>query len=147
VRRSNSKNYAPSRSQTPERRELDYLRYLGASDETAKEVKIFGLSDFITGRFKHFLINFIATIANWQYAGQFGNFLSVLGTLGYYAAYAFIIYETVTGKSSVGSLTFLAGSFRQLSGLMETMLSRFTVVSQGAIYLNDFIDFLRLNPI
>jgi hypothetical protein len=69
---------------------------------------------------KHFLINFIATIA-WQYAGQFGNFLSVLGTLGYYAAYAFIIYETVTGKSSVGSLTFLAGSFRQLSGLMETL--------------------------
>jgi ATP-binding cassette subfamily B protein len=54
---------------------------------------------------KHFLINFIATIANWQYAGQFGNFLSVLGTLGY-AAYAFIIYETVTGKSSVGSLLF-----------------------------------------
>jgi ATP-binding cassette subfamily B protein len=48
----NSKNYALSRSQTPERRELDYLRYLGASDETAKEVKIFGLSDFITGRFK-----------------------------------------------------------------------------------------------
>jgi ATP-binding cassette subfamily B protein len=79
---------------------------LGASDETAKEVKIFGLSDFISGRFKT-LINFIATIANWQYAGQFGNFfLSVLGTLGYYAAYAFIIYETVTGKSSVGSLTF-----------------------------------------
>jgi ATP-binding cassette subfamily B protein len=95
---------------------------------------------------KHFLINFIATIANWQYAGQFGNFLSVLGTLGYYAAYAFIIYETVTGKSSVGSLTFLAGSFRQLSGLMETMLSRFTVVSQGAIYLNDFIDFFEIKP-
>jgi ATP-binding cassette subfamily B protein len=65
--------------------------------------------------------------------------------LGYYAAYAFIIYETVTGKSSV--VLLLAGSFRQLSGLMETMLSRFTVVSQGAIYLNDFIDFLRLNPI
>jgi ATP-binding cassette subfamily B protein len=57
-----------------------------------------------------------------------------------------IIYETVTGKSSVGSLTFLAGSFRQLSGLMETMLSRFTVVSQGAIYLNDFIDFFEIKP-
>ena len=32
---------------TEERRELDYLRYAGASDETAKEVKIFGLSDFL----------------------------------------------------------------------------------------------------
>jgi ATP-binding cassette subfamily B protein len=48
----NSKNYALTRSQTPERRELDYLRYLGASDATAKEVKIFGLSDFITSRFR-----------------------------------------------------------------------------------------------
>jgi ATP-binding cassette subfamily B protein len=78
---------------------------LGASDETAKEVKIFGLSDFITGRFKtlsdkFYSDNKIGSTVN------LGNFLSVLGTLGYYAAYAFIIYETVTGKSSVGSLTF-----------------------------------------
>ncbi|WP_244228393.1 ABC transporter ATP-binding protein [Mucilaginibacter kameinonensis] len=48
----NSQNYALTRSQTPERRELDYVRYLGASDETAKEVKIFGLADFIINRFK-----------------------------------------------------------------------------------------------
>src|SRR5260221_1911038 len=40
----NDKNYSLSRRQTPERRELDYIRYIGASDETAKEVKIFDLS-------------------------------------------------------------------------------------------------------
>jgi ATP-binding cassette subfamily B protein len=108
---------------------------LGASDET--EVKILGYRILSLVVLKHFLINFIATY--WQYAGQFGELSFCIRHLGYYAAYAFIIYETVTGKS-VGSLTFLAGSFRQLSGLMETMLSRFTVVSQGAIYLNDFID-------
>jgi len=39
----NDRSYALTRSQTTERRELDYLRYLGASDETAKEVKLFGL--------------------------------------------------------------------------------------------------------
>lgn len=143
----NSKNYALSRSQTPERRELDYLRYLGASDETAKEVKIFGLSDFITDRFKTLSDRFYSDNSKLAVRRSlWGTFFSVLGTLGYYAAYAFIIYETVTGKSSVGSLTFLAGSFRQLSGLMETMLSRFTVVSQGAIYLNDFIDFFEIKP-
>ncbi len=143
----NSKNYALSRSQTPERRELDYLRYLGASDETAKEVKIFGLSDFITERFKTLSDKFYSDNSKLAVRRSlWGTFFSVLGTLGYYAAYAFIIYETITGKSSVGSLTFLAGSFRQLSGLMETMLSRFTVVSQGAIYLNDFIDFFELKP-
>src|SRR3954471_14261752 len=48
----NDKTYALSRRQTPEKRELDYVRYLGASDETAKEVKIFNLSGFIINRFR-----------------------------------------------------------------------------------------------
>ncbi len=143
----NSKNYALSRRQTPERRELDYVRYLGASDETAKEVKIFGLADFITARFKTLSDKFYRDNSKLAVRRSiWGTFFSVLGTMGYYAAYAFIIYDTVTGKTSVGSLTFLAGSFRQLSGLMETMLSRFTMVSQGAIYLNDFIEFFEIKP-
>ncbi|QPH38978.1 ABC transporter ATP-binding protein [Pedobacter endophyticus] len=143
----NSKNYALSRSQTPERRELDYVRYLGASDETAKEVKIFGLSDFIIARFKTLSDKFYADNSKLAVRRSgWGTFFSVLGTMGYYAAYGFIIYNTVQGKSTVGSLTFLAGSFRQLSGLMETMLARFTIVSQGAIYLNDFIEFFEIQP-
>ncbi len=54
----NQRSYSLSRSWTPERRELDYLRYVGASDETAKEVKIFGLSDFLIDRFR---------TLSWQY--------------------------------------------------------------------------------
>ena len=143
----NSQNYALSRSQTPERRELDYVRYLGASDETAKEVKIFGLSDFIINRFKTLSDKFYAD--NTKLAVKrsvWGSFFSVLGSIGYYLAYGAIIYQTVTGKTSVGTLTFLAGSFRQLSTLMENMLTRFTTVSQGAIYLNDFLEFFLIKP-
>jgi ATP-binding cassette subfamily B protein len=143
----NSQNYALSRSQTPERRELDYLRYLGASDETAKEVKIFGLADFIIGRFKTLSQKFYTDNSKLALRRSgWGTFFSVIGSMGYYAAYGFIIYETVTGKTSIGGLTFLAGSFRQLSSLMENMLSRFTSVSQGAIYLNDFIEFFAIQP-
>jgi ATP-binding cassette subfamily B protein len=143
----NSKNYALSRSQTPERRELDYVRYLGASDETAKEVKIFGLADFITARFKTLSDKFYQDNSKLAVRRSlWGTLFSILGTIGYYAAYGYIVYETVIGKSTVGNLTFLAGSFRQLSALMETMLSRFTMVSQGAISLKDFIDFFEIEP-
>ena len=143
----NSQNYALSRSQTPERRELDYIRYLGASDETAKEVKIFGLADFIIKRFKVLSDKFYADNSKLAVRrSAWGLFFSVLGSLGYYSAYGFIIYQTVTGKTSVGTLTFLAGSFRQLSSLMENMLNRFTTVSQGAIYLNDFLEFFEIKP-
>lgn len=143
----NSQNYALTRSQTPERRELDYLRFLGASDETAKEVKIFGLADFIIDRFSTLSGKFYSDNSKLAVRrSAWGTFFSVLGSIGYYAAYGFIIYQTINGKTSVGSLTFLAGSFRQLSSLMESMLSRFTTVSQGAIYLNDYLDFFAIKP-
>ncbi len=143
----NTQNYALTRSQTPERRELDYLRYLGASDETAKEMKLFNLSDFVTARFKTLSDKFY--IDNSKLAirrSAWGTFFSVLGSMGYYAAYVFIIIQTINGSTSVGGLTFLAGSFRQLRSLMEGILTRFTAVSQGAIYLNDFLDFFEIKP-
>lgn len=143
----NGQNYALTRSQTPERRELDYVRYLGASDETAKEVKIFGLAGFIINRFKTLSDKFYTDNSKLAVKrSAWGTFFSILGSIGYYTAYGYIIYQTVTGKATVGMLTFLAGSFRQLSSLMEGMLNRFTTVSQGAIYLNDFLEFFEIKP-
>lgn len=143
----NDKSYALTRGQTPERRELDYMRYLGASDETAKEVKLFNLSGFLINRFK--------TLSNKFYSdnkklsvkrASWGTFFALLGSLGYYTAYVVMILKTVAGAISIGSLTFLAGSFKQLRSLLENILSRFTSVSQSAIYLRDFFDFFEIQP-
>jgi len=143
----NDKTYLLSRRQTPERRELDYLRYIGASDETAKEVKIFDLSDFLSNRFRFLSDKFYEENKRISVKRSvWGSVFSILGSLGYYAAYVFIIARTITGKLSIGDLTFLAGSFRQLRTLMEGVLSRFTSVSQGAIYLKDFFDFFDIKP-
>jgi len=141
----NDKNYSLTRRQTPERRELDYMRFLGASDETAKEVKIFNLSGFLTDRFRFLSDKFYKD--NKRIAVKrsvWGTLFAVLGSLGYYGAYVFIIFKTITGKLSIGDLTFLAGSFRQLRSLLEGILPRFTAVSQGAIYLKDFFDFFNI---
>jgi ATP-binding cassette, subfamily B, bacterial len=143
----NDKNYSLSRRQTPERRELDYIRYIGASDETAKEVKLFNLSGFLTDRFRQLSQKFYNDNKALSIKRSlWGTLFSLLGTLGYYGAYVYIISETISGKITLGSLTFLAGSFRQLRGLLEGILSRFTAVSQGAIYLKDFFDFFEIEP-
>jgi len=143
----NNQNYSLTRSQTPERRELDYLRYLGASDETAKEIKIFNLADFVINRFKKLSDKFYKDNTKLAKRRAFwGGFFSMLGSTGYYGAYVFIIIRTINGQLSVGDLTFLAGSFRQLRTLTEGILLRFTTISQGAIYLNDFLDFFEIQP-
>jgi ATP-binding cassette subfamily B protein len=144
----NDQTYSLSRRRTPQRRELDYVRYIGASDETAKEVKLFNLSGFLIDRFKELSERFYQE--NKKLAVRrslWGTFFSLLGTLGYYGAYVFIISATVKGQISIGDLTFLAGSFRQLRGLLDSILSRFTAVSQGAIYLQDFFEFFQIIPL
>jgi ATP-binding cassette subfamily B protein len=143
----NDQSYALTRGQTPERRELDYVRYLGASDETAKEVKIFDLSGFIIERFRQLSDKFYND--NRRLAirrSVWGTFFAILGSLGYYAAYVVIIIKTVDGSVTMGQLVFLAGSFRQLRALLEGILTRFTTVSQGAIYLRDFFEFFEIVP-
>jgi ATP-binding cassette subfamily B protein len=143
----NDKNYSLSRRQTPERRELDYLRYVGASDETAKEVKIFNLSNFLTDRFRRLSDKFYKDNKRLSVKrSSWGTFFAIVGSLGYYIAYAYIISKTIAGQLTLGDLTYLAGSFRQLRGLLESILSRFTAVSQGAIYLKDFFDFFDIQP-
>ncbi|ASU35644.1 ABC transporter ATP-binding protein [Mucilaginibacter xinganensis] len=143
----NDQSYALTRGQTPERRELDYVRYLGASDETAKEVKIFDLSGFIIDRFKQLSGKFYLDNKRLSIKRSlWGTFFAMMGSIGYYAAYVVIIIKAVEGSVTIGMLAFLAGSFRQLRSLLEGILSRFTAVSQGAIYLRDFFEFFEIRP-
>jgi ATP-binding cassette subfamily B protein len=143
----NEQSYSLVRNWTPERRELDYLRYMGASDESAKEVKIFGLSGFLINRFKELSWQFYAKNRSLSIRrASWGSVLSAIGTAGYYAAYLVIIWQTVGGKISIGDLTFLAGSFRQLRTLLESILSRFSSVSQGALYLRDLFEYFEIQP-
>jgi ATP-binding cassette, subfamily B, bacterial len=132
---------------TPERRLLDYLRYAGASDEMAKEVKLFSLSDFLVGRYARLSEEFYD--ANKRLAVK-RNLVSTLfvtiGTLGYYGAYAVTIYLTVLGQFTIGALTFLAGSFRQSRDLIQRILLSVSQVFEQSLYLSDLFTFFDVQP-
>ena len=143
----NALNYSLNFSWTPERRELEYIRQTGASVETAKEVKIFGLHDFLIGRFRELSDKFY--LANRGLAirrAGWGSVLTALGTLGYYVAYAYIAWRTVRGEFTIGDLTFLAGSFRRLRQLLEGLLVGFSQVAGQALYLDDLFSFFEIEP-
>ena len=143
----NALNYSLNYAWTPERRELEYFRQTGASVETAKEVKIFGLHPFLIDRFRDLSTRFYA--ANRALAirrAGWGSLLAALGTLGYYVAYAYIAWRTVRGDFSIGDLTFLAGSFLRLRQLLEGLLVGFSQVAGQALYLDDLFSFFEITP-
>jgi ATP-binding cassette subfamily B protein len=140
-------SYSLVRSWTPQRRELDYLRYIGASVETAKEVKVFGLEKFLSGRFSKIATEYFK--ANRSIAIRrtlWGTTLQILSVIAYYGAYILIIIKTVGGALSVGDLTFLSGSFNRLQNQLQNLLSTFTRITESALYLQDYFDFLAIVP-
>ncbi len=143
----NARSYSVAYAWTPERRQLDYLRQVGASVETAKEVKLFGLSGYLTERYRTLADGFYR--ANRSLAirrASWGAVLAAVGSVGYYVAYAWIAVEAVRGRFSLGDLTFLAGSFARLRSLMEGLLSGFSSLASQALYVDDLFAYLALRP-
>ncbi|WP_127846263.1 ABC transporter ATP-binding protein [Psychroflexus aestuariivivens] len=139
-------SYSLQKSWTPERRELDYMRMIGASDVTAKEIKLFGLADFISNTFKRISDKYYK--ANKKLSikkSLWGGIFHVLGDLAYYGAYIFIVLKAVAGFVTIGDLTFLAGSFSQLRNQLQTVFSRFSNITQSAMYLQDYFEFIDMD--
>src|ERR1700730_2383107 len=139
--------YSLNVQQTPSRRELDYLRFLGASKESAKEQKLFGLGSFFVGRY--------AAIAHENHRQNVilarrkllvGSVLSLIGTVGYYGTYAFGIYQTVAGILTLGTLTFLAGAIAGASTNIQAFFSTFSRIADHALFLTDLIEFFSVRP-
>ncbi len=140
-------SYSLVRSWTPQRRELDYLRYIGASDTTAKEIKIFGLASFLADRFrklsdKYYLANRKLAIRRTLW----GSLFHLIGDLAYYGAFVVIIIRAVSGVITVGDLTFLSGSFQRLRQQLQGLFSRFSKISTDALYLQDYFAFMEISP-
>jgi ATP-binding cassette subfamily B protein len=132
---------------TPERRQLDYLRYVGASDKTAKEVQMFGLAPWLTEKYRLLSQRFYEENRALSIRrGLVSAVLSLLGTIGYYAAYVIILIRAVRGEITIGTLTFLASSFGRGRDVIQSVLLSASSVYEQALYLRDLFVFLELKP-
>jgi ATP-binding cassette subfamily B protein len=139
--------YAKNFRQTPIRRQLDYLRILGGSKEAAKELKLFGLRDFLTARFKELSTQvYEEDVALARRKVTMGTVLSAIGTAGYYTAYVFAVWKTVTGVFSFGTLTLLANAIREASSNLQQTFSTLSTIADQALFLTDLIAFFEMRP-
>jgi ATP-binding cassette subfamily B protein len=139
--------YAKNFRQTPIRRQLDYLRILGGSKEAAKELKLFGLRNFLRERFARLSDEiYKENVALSRRKLIAGSLLSVVGTMGYYAAYVFVIWRTVNGAMSIGTLTFLAGAILQASNNIQQIFSTLAGIADQALFLTDLLAFFEMQP-
>jgi ATP-binding cassette subfamily B protein len=139
--------YSLAHSLTPVRRELDYLRVLATSKESAKEVKIFGLAGYLRARFADITAGLIqrnTRLARRRLWG--GSLLALVGSLGYYGGYAYLVLQALAGHLTVGSLTFLAGALAASSTQIQAIFSTFSSIADQSLFLTDLVKFFAVRP-
>ncbi len=132
---------------TPQRRQLDYVRFVGASDRTAKEVQSFGLAPWLISRYRVLSERFYGENRSLAIKKAIvSSALSLVGTLGYYGAYVVVLVRAVAGSITIGMLTFLASSFRQSRDLIQGLLMSASGIYEQSLYLKDLFAFFDMQP-
>jgi ATP-binding cassette subfamily B protein len=139
--------YALARRLTPVRRELDYLRDLSTSRESAKEVRMFGLGGYLKGRYSARSDEVIShTRRHAKQRTLWASILGLIASAGYYTCYVSLVIEAWEGRISVGTLTFLAGAVAAANGQLQMVFTQFSHVSEQALFLTDLVAFLDEKP-
>jgi ATP-binding cassette, subfamily B, bacterial len=140
--------YAKNFRQTPAKRQMDYLRQVGGSKEAAKELKLFNLSDYLTKRFTQLSQQiYDENVALSRKKLFAGGLLGIVATLGYYGAYAFVIWRAVTGHyNNIGEFYLLTNSIIQASSNLQQVFSTASGIADQALFLTDLLAFFEMEP-
>ncbi len=137
--------YAKNFRQTTAKRQMDYLRQVAGSREGAKEVKSFGLHRFFTDRFKSLADQIYREDVALARSKLFlGGLLGIIGTLGYYGAYVYVIWRTLGGHYDIGQFVFLTTSIQQASSNLQQVFSTASGIADQALFLTDLLAFFEM---
>jgi ATP-binding cassette, subfamily B, bacterial len=140
--------YEKNFRQTPRKRIMDYLRQVGGSKESAKELKLFNLSGYFTNRFRSLsqgIYEENVALANKKLV--WGGLLSLISTLGYYGAYLYAIFQAVTGQyPNIEAFVLVTQAIQQASSNFQQAFSTASGIADQALFLTDLIAFFEIKP-
>jgi ATP-binding cassette subfamily B protein len=130
---------------SPETRRLLYLEYVLANDEHVKEVKLFGLGEYLLGRYRGLAESFYESDmrlavrrASWT------QVFSLIGTAAFYGAYAWLALSAARGALTLGTLTLYTVSLRQGQQSFQSVLSGIGNLYEHNLYMSNLFEYLSL---
>jgi len=130
---------------SPDARKLNYLEYVLANDDHAKEVKLFGLGPMLLGRYRKLAEEFYvedrdlaARRALWAYL------LSLLATGAFYGCYVVMAVAAARGTLSIGNLTLYVVAFRQGQQAFQSILGAIGGMYEDNLYMTNLFSYLEI---
>jgi ATP-binding cassette, subfamily B, bacterial len=140
--------YSLSTGQTPEARQARYLSHLLGTDEGAKEIRVFGLGDYLLGRYRQILDQSQQRTAQLILSGSIRSGATSLLPVAVYAAiFAYFCLQALNRQLTVGDLTLYIGIVFRGQDALQQLVTNFSGVLENGLFLQDYQAFLQLNPV
>ncbi|MGS2718246.1 ABC transporter ATP-binding protein [Eionea flava] len=132
------------RWRSPESRKQNYLETLLAREDSVKEVKLFGLGGLFLNRYK--------TIFDGLYHEDrsltlrrdgWGFVMSIIASITFYAAYLWVIVETVMGVITLGAMTMYLVVFKQGQSAITASLQSISGMYEDNLYVSNLYEYLE----
>ncbi len=132
------------RWRSPETRQQHYLETLMAREDYAKEVQLYQLGPTMLQRYHNIFHQLYTEDRDLTIRrGVWGYLLSLLSTATFYAAYAWIVMETILGRISLGDMTMYLTVFRQGQSTFTGALTSIGGMYEDNLYLSNLYEFLE----
>ncbi|MCB9592641.1 MAG: ABC transporter ATP-binding protein [Sandaracinaceae bacterium] len=131
------------KSHSPESRERNYIETVLTREHFAKEVGFFGLGDIFLVRYDELFDRLYGEdrrIAIKRHV--WGLILGLAGTAAFFAAYIWIVLDTVEGLLTLGQMTMYVVVFRQGQNAVTTALTSLGGMYEDALYVESLDAFL-----
>jgi ATP-binding cassette subfamily B protein len=139
--------YRWERSRTPIRRRAGYYSALLTSDRAAKEIRLFNLGTLFSQRFRQLRLQLYKesfAIATRRSAANLGA--QAIAGVVMFAAYGFIIHQTIQGILTLGDLALYYQAFKRGKGAFQGVLGGFSSLYEENLFLTNLYEFLDLKP-
>tara|TARA_R110002049_G_scaffold39961_4_gene122394 strand:+ start:6457 stop:8322 length:1866 start_codon:yes stop_codon:yes gene_type:complete len=132
------------RWRSPQTRMQIYLETVLAREDSIKEVKLFGLEGLFLQRYRDIFTQLFAEDRRLTLRREsWGFLLGLLGTLTFYAAYGWVVIETIAGALTLGQMTMYLMVFKQGQAALSASLTAISGMYEDNLYLSNLYEYLE----
>ncbi|MCY4142097.1 MAG: ABC transporter ATP-binding protein [Gammaproteobacteria bacterium] len=128
-------------------RSSDYYGDLPTQREKIKEIRVFGLRQFLVDRFYKFRDTIVRAIIklNIRFL-KLDISINNLPTIAIAMVWAYAVYRTAMGEVSVGTLTMVVAAAHQAVSSLQGLISSGGNLFQNTLFITRFFELLDLDP-
>lgn len=139
-----NKNFRYIRFHSKERRQMQYYSSLMVNKDRVQEIKILGLSDTFTEKYKSAFAKYYKGLKGLIVKeGIVQIAVSLVTTAANCMLFIFIAYSVIFGDGRIGDYSLYSGALTSIATYVATLMTSTVTIYEGTLFIDNMIRFMK----